>query len=116
MGAADCTGKDSTDACWNSDQFCIQDGSNTGPTLVPGDNCMYCGTSPDGNSVSAPNKPTTCCLDPSVNSSSTYQLANAAIQKALQSNVISYYLRTYGLYYSWMFTWFYRSGCPTSNM
>jgi len=101
MGANNCSGVGSTTDCWNTDPFCINDGSNTGSTVIPGDNCMYCGPTPSNLQtqnplaykamVSAPNKPLTCCLDPSVNTNANYLTANTNIQTALQSNVISYF-------------------------
>lgn len=93
MGATDCTGKNQN--CWNSNNFCLTDGSTTNQDNIPsGDNCMVCGSS-NLAVIDAPTKPNTCCLAPSLGGGDTeYQAANSAILNdvTLGTNpVVSYF-------------------------
>jgi hypothetical protein len=93
MGAIDCTGK--SEICWNNNSFCLTDGTTTSNDGIPaGENCMVCGSSSDKNSISAPGKPNTCCLDPSINNDPVYQAANSQILSDVtlgKNQVVSYF-------------------------
>ena len=67
--------------CYNKSNFCLTTTTNSDSLngdVYMGENCMYCGTPPNdynglggdiSNPISSPDKPHTCCLSPSVNTS-----------------------------------------------
>jgi hypothetical protein len=88
MGTTDCTGQDTV--CWNNNNFCLSDGSGGSHS---GENCMYCGNS-NSAIIDAPNKPNTCCLDPSLGQDNVYKTANSTILNAVtlgDTPVVSYF-------------------------